>query len=230
MNIIYIIAYYLDVIFPFITLLIMVISKKKFCFLDNILFGYLLTQTILNIISTIIALNPGPNGNHVIYYINSLLSLMTMSFFYRKLFNDNKVAKKNISLVLALFYISVGYLLFIPESFLSYTSYTLAANALAIIIYSLLGLLHLLKIQDEMPLHKSKEFYFIMGLLLYYGTSFIIFLAHNYLAELIPLQVNYLWMYHNIFFAIACIVWIKSFFINNGYQNNNSNNNSSFYI
>lgn len=224
------IAHYLDIAAPLIILLIVIFRLKKFEFLDWMIFTFLVIQTILNTIATYIELNPGPNGNHLVYYINSILSLLILSCFYRHIFINSKVYKNIVVCIFVLFALAVAFILGVLKSMLNYTSYTLAVNALVIVVYSLVALWKLLEMQQDLPLYQTKEFYFIMGLLTYYGISFIIFLVHNYLTSLLPLQVNYLWMYHNFFFAIACGIWLKAFFINDGYKNNNSNNNSSFRI
>lgn len=221
---------YLDVTaglvaFFFVTLLFI---KRKFCFTERVSAIFIITQAILNVIAN--TLMEYSISNHSIYLLNALCTQVIFGYYFYNLFKSYFKFTFLIKWLVIVFVFIVFYLIFITNDKINYTTYSLSVNAFLIVVYCLISFWKLVFKENNLAIYNTKQFYLLAALLVYFGSSFVIFLSHNYLAIIIPKQVWIIWRVHNLFFGIAFFFFVRLFFITNEYPNNFSTNSNHIRI
>jgi hypothetical protein len=201
---------YLDTIVPlciFVIAVLFLYVKKIFPnFTDRVILTFLLLQVCLNALST--HLQNNQVNNHWVYHLNCLLTQFLFAWrYYRAL--DLPIRKRLViggTMVFLVFYV-LNLLFFQPYNTFN-SSYAL--SALIIVWYAYMGLQMLINnLPAENILH-LKIFWFAAGILLYFGSSFFIFISYHYLSIVSAKNVGILWKIHNVFLAVGCILFLKA--------------------
>jgi hypothetical protein len=82
--------------------------------------------------------------------------------------------------------------------------------ALLITLFTLVGLKQLLNRPIDLDILQLKDFWLAAGTLLYFGSSFFIFISYNYLSVVSVKDVSVLWKIHNLFLAVSCLIFFKA--------------------
>lgn len=145
----------------------------------------------------------------VIYSVNAFVfTVLYTAYFYRTLSapRSRKLVLFFFTLFLLIFIIN---LLFI-QPYYTFNSYSYAFGALLIVVYSLIGLRQLLNSSLNYDILRLKNFWFAAGILVYFGSSFFIFISYNYLTVVSVKDVGVLWKIHNVFLAAGCVIFLKA--------------------
>lgn len=148
-------------------------------------------------------------NNMLIYSLNILFFAVIFTiYFYHDL--AGKRAKKIVVLCFGFFILFFIVNILFIQPYYTFNSYAYAFGALLIVIYSLIGLRQLLNLSPNYDIMGLKNFWFAAGILLYFGSSFFIFISYNYLTVVSVKDVGVLWKIHNLFLAVGCIIFLKA--------------------
>ncbi|MGE5108971.1 MAG: hypothetical protein ACM3H8_15640 [Sphingobacteriales bacterium] len=148
-------------------------------------------------------------NNQWLYSLNILFFVVIFTiYFYKDL---SGIRTRKIILVWFLFFlIFFCFSLIFFQPYRTFNSYSYALGALLIVIYSLLGLRQLINYSPEYDILRLKNFWFAAGILLYFGSSFFIFMSFHYLSAVSAKDVGVLWKIHNLFLAISSAIFLKA--------------------
>ena len=185
-------------------------------FVLNRVWPALIDRTILFFLGSQVILNTFAGylqyyhiNNMWLYSVNILFFLIIFTFyFYRNLFGIR--TRKIILACFLLFLIFSCFNVIFIQPYDTFNSYSYALGALLIVIYSLLGLRQLINFSPEYDILQLKNFWFAAGILLYFGSSFFIFMSYHYLSAVSAKDVGVLWKIHNLFLAVSSIVFLKA--------------------
>lgn len=203
---------YLDMYAPLITVLLallnFVIRRIKPVFIDFILLTFLIQQIILNRWANYFQeINV---NNHWLYHVNCVLTQVLFTIYFLKIFKSKKNKKLLLITFSSFMIFAILNTLFI-QPYNTFNSYSYAIGSLFIVSYCLLYFRNLI---DKLPsnnLLSLKEFWAGAGILIYFGSCFFIFLSYHYLSIVSQKNVGVLWMVHNIFLTLGCILFLITF-------------------
>lgn len=204
---------YLDIIVPFVSILVSVfylLSRRVTIHVyDFTLLFFYFSQFILN--STANGFQDYKINNHWVYHINSLITQIIFTYYFLNSYHNEKW--KTLTVISFVLYIIFGLfnMVFFQRP-LTFNSYSYAFGVLWIVFFSLESLHILLSNPELENIFKFKDFWIATGILFYFGISFFIFISYNYLSAVSPQNVGVLWKIHNIFLSIGCILFLKAIF------------------
>lgn len=175
--------------------------------IDRTILFFLGVQVILNSLS----------GYMQYYQINNMwvysLNILVFAIIFTRYFYGNLSGKRTRNIILACFLFFLVFFCFnliFFQPYDTFNSYSYAFGALLIVVYSLLGLRQLINYSPEYDILRLKNFWFAAGILLYFGSSFFIFMSYHYLSEVSAKDVGVLWKIHNLFLAVSCVIFLKA--------------------
>ena len=208
----YYIWVYLDISVPLITLLLAILNfslrRMKPVFIDFILLTFLCLQVILNWWANY--LQDIEVNNHWLYHINCVLVQILYSVYFYKILKSKKI-KTLIKISFSCFIIFAILNAVFIQPYNTFNSYSYALGSLFIVTYCLLSFPCLI---DKLPsnnLLSLKDFWAGAGILIYFGSCFFIFISYHYLSIVSEKNVGVLWMVHNIFLSLGCILFLITF-------------------
>lgn len=204
---------YLDSITPALVLLLILILHKSHKIIwrrqDKLLLLFLAVQLLLNGLAITIELTLISNNNLWLYHLNCLLTQTIFAVYFYHLFKERR--RKHFVLYTSLIFL-IGFtanILFV-QPLTTFNSYSYALGAFFIVTY---GFTCFYKWMQGLPAFNIlglKEFWGAAGVLFYFGSSFFIFISYEYLIRVTPKTVSILWMLHNVFLMIACIIFARA--------------------
>ena len=205
---------YLDVAAPLLTLLAavttMFIKTTRPAKVDLVVLFFLTTQVALNGLAN--ALQYNYITNHWVYILNSFITQFIFSAYFYRLF-EAKIKKAVVISFLAYSCFLIFNLAFI-QPYNTFNSYSYALGAFIIVLFGLISFLSWTDIIPGVDITNLKEFWASAGILVYFGSSFFIFISYHYLSIVSYYSVGTLWRLHNIFLALGCILFFKAMICN----------------
>jgi hypothetical protein len=175
--------------------------------IDKTILLFCLSQVLLNTFSEY--LYSRHISNLWVYSVNILVFVFVFtSYFYIQL--AGRFIKRYVIGGLVIFSLFFCFNIVYIQPLNTFNSYSYALGALLIVVYSLTGLRQLLNYSHEYDILRLKNFWFAAGILLYFGSSFFIFISYHYLSETSANDVGVLWKIHNLFLAVGCFVFLKA--------------------
>lgn len=182
-------------------------KKQPPGFIDRVILCFFLLQLCLNGLAT--QLQNNRINNHWVYHLNSLLTQILFAWCFYKIL-DTPLRKK---LVTAGLFVFIAFHLFnmlFIQVYVTFNSYSYALGALLIVWYAYMSLQMLISNLPEENILHLKIFWFAAGILLYFGSSFFIFISYHYLSVVSAKNVGILWRIHNVFLAAGCSLFLKA--------------------
>jgi hypothetical protein len=200
---------YLDVVAPLIAILLCLFIKRiRFIKSDLILLIFLLSQVFFNGLANILQYNQV--NNHWIYHCNCFFTQLLFTYYFYSLVIADRVIRKIVVITLCCFLVFFFVNLIFIQSYTSFNSYSYSIGAFFLCAYTYFGFQDLMNYKSDDNIFDLKSFWCLSGVLIYFGSSLLIFLSYNYLSIVSYDNVGILWRIHNIFFAIGCIFFFKS--------------------
>jgi len=193
---------YLDVISPSLLLTYMLISRRE-TWRRDYLFGYILTQVVLNGIGNI--LEEKKIENLFIYHLNCVVSFLILSEYFRHLLITRRI-NLVIRIICFLFFICFLVDLTYLEKFSSFNIHSYGLASFILTTYCFLYFLNQISHPTGIIITKSKDFWYVTGIFTYYTSNFFIFLSFNWLTQEYTTNVfGLIWRMHNVILMIMCI-------------------------
>lgn len=189
----------------------MLTNNKRSTSSDFYIILFLVMQVSLNAIANY--LQDNVINNHLLYHLNSVMSQCLFTSFFISI-TPKALIKK---FFLACF---VGYISFFLinvmfiQPYNTFNSYSYALGALLLVLFSFFSFQDWISSIPELPVLNLKEFWIIACILLYYGSSFFIFISYHYLSDVSPANVGILWKLHNGFLAVGSFLLLKALMSN----------------
>ncbi|MFT3825860.1 MAG: hypothetical protein QM731_18215 [Chitinophagaceae bacterium] len=171
---------------------------------------YLFTQLILNGATKYLLLIDAKNI--YVYQLNCILSLIIINaYFLFSYYADIPFRLFRYYIILSAISVIITSIIISSEDDTSFNSNSYSVTALVIFAQCLLYYcLKLLKPVSE-NIVRTRSFWFIMGIFIYYGGSFFIFSTYRILSSLNEKYVSLPWKFHNIFLFLMCICFSIAF-------------------
>ncbi len=200
--------FYLDIMAPLIVLLLAVfffkVKQRTIVYPDYLLLYFFLCQAFLNTMASV--LQSKQLTNHWLYHINSFITVIIFTtYFLTSLKNKNAIIS-GFFLFVAFWLVNIIWL----QPYDTFNSYSYSLGAFLIVLFSLLSFRELIVQMPVQEILSLKDFWMLAGLLTYFGSCFFIFISYNYLSGVAPKNVGVLWKIHNIFLAVACVLFFKA--------------------
>lgn len=200
--------FYLDVVAPLtvlcLTVLLFYFKKKQIVFSDYLLIYFLISQCILNTVAPVF--QSKLLNNHWLYHVNSLITIIIFTLYFLTSLNNKKIIFSGLLVFLIFWLVNIVWL----QHYHTFNSYSYSLGAFLIVLLSLLNFRELIIQIPVQRILSLKSFWILSGLLTYFGSCFFIFISYNYLSEIDPQNVGILWRIHNIFLAVACVLFFKA--------------------
>ncbi|HEU0111714.1 MAG TPA: hypothetical protein VFQ73_12625 [Flavisolibacter sp.] len=176
---------------------------------DLILLSFILLQVILNSLANY--LQDNRINNHWVYHLNCIATQTVFSLYFHHLFTSD--SKKRLvlycNILFVIFYLA-NFLFIQPHN--TFNSYSYAVSAFVIVSFALISFYGWMESMPANNIVKLKEFWGSAGVLVYFGSSFFIFISYQYLSLVSPKNVGILWKLHNVFLAMGCFIFLKAIF------------------
>jgi hypothetical protein len=204
---------YLDSLTPALVLLLILILHKYRRILwtkqDKLLLIFLTVQLVLNGLAITIELTRIFNNNLWLYHLNCLLTQAIFAAYFFQLFQD-KARRRFVLYTSIVFLLAfIANILFV-QPITTFNSYTYALGAFFTVTYGFVCFYKWMQGLPAFNILALKEFWGAAGVLFYFGSSFFIFISYEYLIRVTPKTVSILWMLHNVFLMIACIIFARA--------------------
>ncbi|MCP9753893.1 hypothetical protein EGI26_01795 [Lacihabitans sp. CCS-44] len=169
---------------------------------SNYILVYAIIQILLNSICDYIDFVDG--NNYMYYYINQVLTLITLGFLFKSLLSQKKILSD------FFFIICVISSLFYSDNITnSFASFPFGILSVFIIINSLYYFKIKFSNVELNYLYANKSFWYVAGLFIYFSSNFLIFISYNNLISKSE-TINYayiLWLFHNLIFTLMFIIF-----------------------
>jgi len=200
---------YLDVIGPLLTLLgCLLIKRIRFMESDLVLLVFLIAQILLNGLANILQYNQ--INNHWVYLGNCFATQIIFTYYFYELVISERNVRHIITTTSVCFLLFFCFNMIFIQSYKSFNSYSYSLGAFLLCIYSYFGFQNLMNYKSNDSIFDLKLFWSLSGILIYFGSSLLIFLSYNYLTIVSYSNVGTLWRIHNVFLTIGCILFFKS--------------------
>ncbi len=156
-----------------------------------------------------------PGNNSFIYNTNSIIRLLLFSWFFIQLRQPLLALVQKIIPVFFVFFLVVNFSIY--ENYISFSSRTLACEALLLLMYCLIFYLNQIR-QDQPFSYENPIFWIVTGLSIYFVIDFPIFLFYSTLSIKFKTFAIDIWYVHNIAFIILCCFFAKAFFMNQNHE------------
>lgn len=205
----------LDILAPFFALLFVLIrvvqKKRAFVNADKALIIFLLLQLVLNTIAGYLQFRQ--LDNLFIYRLNCLLSHFLFTWYFFTVFTRKKLLYAGLSVFILIEVIIFLYpqtYIYKNQVYIAFPSYSFALSSFILSVYALSLLNIIIEKIPTFHIFSLKEFWFITGILMYFGSAFFIFVSYQYLSQMSTKNIEVLWQVHNIFLALSCIIFLKA--------------------
>lgn len=193
---------YLDSISPLLLVLYLLLSRTRMEKRDY-LFWFLLAQTLINGYAIILdQLLDRPNL--YLYHANCALSFLILSAYFRHILTFGR-AKSIVFSILFLFSLFFIVNLLLWEDLSTFNSNSFGLASLILVAYCFLYYLENLIYPKPFLITKTRNFWFVTGILTYYASSFFIFITYRSLTEQEIKDIGILWQIHNVVFLVLCV-------------------------
>jgi len=200
---------YLDVVAPLTVFLFCLFFKRiGLVKSDLILLLFLFSQLFFNGIANILQYNQ--INNHWVYHCNCFFTQLLFTYYFYTLIISDRLIQKIVVITFCGFLVFFFVNLIFIQSYTSFNSYSYSIGAFLLCMYTYYGFQNLMNYKSGDTIFELKLFWSLSGILIYFGSSLLIFLSYNYLSIVSYDNVGTLWRIHNIFFAIGCIFFFKS--------------------
>ncbi len=200
--------FFLDTVAPFVILCLTVLSfyfnKEQLIYSDYLIVYFLISQCVLN--SAAFFLQSKLLNNHWLYHLNCLITMIIFTIYFLKSLHNKKVVFPGLLVFLLFWLINIIWL----QPYDTFNSYSYSLGAFLIVLLSLLNFRELIIQMPVQQILSLKDFWILAGLLTYFGSCFFIFISYNYISEVNPKNVGVLWKIHNVFLAVACVLFFKA--------------------
>jgi hypothetical protein len=168
--------------------------------------------------SFLIDFNIGSIKQHVpLFYVYSLFTTVEYGLFSVFLYLSLKEKYLKYSVIVcSVFFCIVAFINILHKHTGNtgyYDSLTMSVEAILIIVYSILFLYEQIKEPNSLYIYKSKKFWIIIGLLLYFSSTLFLFI---YAANLTKQEYYAYWAINDIFNILKNILFSISFLIKEG--------------
>ncbi len=204
---------FLDALSPalaLLMLLILIATKHDNVGRDDVsIILFLIVQLILNLWADILYLQK--TNNLFLYHTNCFFSYCILAHFYFRIAPKKSAFRKIIIFFSILFLIGFLVNLLYFQPYTEFNSNSYAISAVMITIFSL-GFFRVFLIDfSEYNVYEIKEIWYSSGILLYFASSFFVFISYNYLSLFNEFVIPYIWRMHNVFLFFMCILIVKGF-------------------
>ena len=180
--------------------LMLIVKRKGESFIIAL---FLVTELILNTLSSIWIDVLKYKNNLFFYQLNAFLSIIILTFFFQKISTFFQKLKYFKSVIWIASCIVGAYSFF--ESNDSLNSYSYGIISLIIIFHCLSYYYQIIADNLTKSIFKSEIFWIVSGIFIYYISSIIIYLSYK------AITINHInpyliWKFHNIIFSIMCIL------------------------
>lgn len=204
---------YLDVISPVLALIVAWVStayvKRRWGRSDFSILFYLVLQITLNLTGN--TLQSYRINNLYLYHLNCLFSFVIIATFFFQLFPAAKAYRKWILWTSGLFFVYFFVNLIFIQSYKTFPSGSYSLCAFLLTSYILIFFRTCLVRFSEHNIFQISEVWYSSALLVYFASSFFIFISYSYLSQFNVKSIPYLWKTHNVFMAFMCILVCKGF-------------------
>lgn len=166
---------------------------------------FLLLSTLTEIGA--IALFANGKNNFPLLHLFTLIEFALLSYIYSEQVQRIIPRKVIFGVAVAFTLFSIANSLFI-QSVYAFNTYARGVEFLLILLYALLHM-YLLSNREEGALTQMPMFWFTLGVLLYYASSFFVVLMVN---MVLP-QQQFVWAIHNIFLLLHYLIFAKALWI-----------------
>jgi hypothetical protein len=175
----------------------------------DFIFQFLLLQTVLNTTANILQ-HFYDLPNLYLYHTNCILSFLILSGYFMELLSF-RFARPVLLLVIGLFLVFVVIDIIFWEGLDSFNSNSYSVASFIIIAYCLLYYYQKLTNPATMSIFKSRDFYYVTGLLTYFTSCFFIFVSYRKLTQENVANLGLVWRIHNVVFLIMCLYILIGF-------------------
>jgi hypothetical protein len=141
--------------------------------------------------------------------MNCFVTQVIFTLYFLQLLRDG--VARQIVWITSLFFIAFFFFsLFILQPFEKFNSYNHALGAFFLVLYSLLAFHKWMQVLPAANILALKEFWGAAGVLFYFGSAFSIFISYEYLIQVTYKTVITVWLLHNFFMALGCVIFTKA--------------------
>lgn len=147
-------------------------------------------------------------NNNFVYNIGSVIRLFLFAWFFLLLRQRFMHRVKNIIPFAFLVFLLVNFIFFenfIPQDMETFSSRLLATESAILLFYCLQYFIFLILDEKQIKPRHQPGFFVVLGLSIYMGANFFIFLLWEYLVKKTKDFALGIWDVHNITFIILCI-------------------------
>ncbi len=179
---------------------------------SKILFWYLVFTALINTVSTYTARKLHLN-NMPIVHIYTIIEVAVFSWFYKALIGVNQKKATFLVIILSFTLASVVNAFFF-QSIYTYNSYTRSIEAIICMLFSLQYFAKLAATSEYKATVLIPEFYFSVGIFLYFSGAFILFVFSNFIVS-ISSKSDFIgiWNIHAMLVLIQYIFFTIGFFL-----------------
>lgn len=164
---------------------------------------FIAVQAVLN--TTAVIMDQWFNQpNLFVYHINCLLSVFILVRYFESILSISRIRLFS-AITLVVFYSFYLLTFFLDEGFATFNSKSFGLASLLIVIFCLLYYWQNIKHPTTSRIIKSRDFWYVTGILTYYTCNFFIFISYRVLTQSHIEHVGILWKIHNVFFLMMCL-------------------------
>lgn len=188
----------------------MVLLKKRVNLVRNdiLIISFLIFQFFCNLLANILQIER--INNQFLYHINCLISYILIERYFHYLLKTSLLRRMIFIfsiLFVVLFFLNIVFLQTVKE--FNSNSYSICACLIS--FFSVVFFKQCLVYFSEYNIFQIREVWYSSGILVYFASSFFVFISYSYFSYFNVKSIPFLWKMHNFFLFVMCILISKGF-------------------